>query len=88
MINIESVNVVVTPEGKNEWTKNMDNVNANSFLRTQFLDKFAQKIYQDLIVSRYPTQILFNLIYSINLSVLESPRCNQEGIGDVQENRY
>ena len=51
IINIESVNIVVQPEGRNEWTKNMDSIHANAVLRTEFLDKLAASIYKDLTVS-------------------------------------
>lgn len=48
---VESVNIVVTPIGRNEWTDNADTLQTNYDLRKKFLDAFTKNLFNDLIVS-------------------------------------
>ena len=50
-IYVESVNVVLTPKGRNEWTDDANTVDTSFDVRKKFLDAFTQKLFQDLIVS-------------------------------------
>ena len=49
---IESVNIVVTPKGRNEWTNDKNTINTDQDLRKKFLDKFTSQLFNDLIVSK------------------------------------
>ena len=48
---IESVNVVVTPKGRNEWTDNTDTIGISEEKRTKFLENFTQLLFNEMIVS-------------------------------------
>lgn len=48
---IESVNIVVTPKGRNEWTDIKETMNTDNDIRKRFLDKFTSQLFNDLIVS-------------------------------------
>ena len=48
---IEQVNIVVSPKGKDEWDVIKDTIQTNADLKKLFIDKFAAKLYDDLIVS-------------------------------------
>lgn len=54
---IESVNVVVTPKGRNEWIDNDDTLGTSEEKRKKFLDTFTRGLFNELIVSF--TAILF-----------------------------
>ena len=50
---IEQVNIVVSPKGKDEWEVITETIQTNSDLKKLFMDKFAARIYEDLIVSPF-----------------------------------
>ena len=39
---IESVNIVVTPKGRNEWTEDQKTIGTNADLRKRFIDEFTK----------------------------------------------
>lgn len=53
---VESVNIVLTPKGRNEWTNDKDTINTDQDLRKKFLDKFTSELFNDLIVSINATE--------------------------------
>ena len=65
---VESVNIVVTPKGRNEWTEIKDTINTDRDIRKKFIDAFTQKLFNDLIVSYFPLvfcQIVRNFLTNI-----------------------
>jgi hypothetical protein len=49
---IEQVSIVVCPKGKDEWDVIKDTIQTNSDLRKLFIDRFAEKLYDDLIKAK------------------------------------
>ena len=49
---IQSVNIVLTPKGRNEWTDNSDTLNTNMDIRKRFLDALTKQLFNDLIKAK------------------------------------
>ena len=49
---IESVNILLTPKGRNEWTDDQKTLYTNVDLRKKFLDEFTKQIFNDLIKAK------------------------------------
>ena len=49
---IESVNIVLTPKGRNEWTDNSDTLNTSKDIRKRFLDALTKQLFNDLIKAK------------------------------------
>ena len=77
---IEQVNIVVSPKGKDEWDVIKDTIQTNADLKKLFIDKFAAKLYDDLIVSNI-------FIFRITI-LLESLRSDQRVAGYVKKNAH
>ena len=60
---VESVNIVVTPIGRNEWSDNADTLQTNFDLRKKFLDAFTKTLFNDLIVSELFQQTWLTLCF-------------------------
>lgn len=44
---------MVSPKGKDEWDVIKDTIQTNADIKKLFVDKFAAKLYDDLIVSNF-----------------------------------